>query len=131
MTVGVATGGSGIAQAAAKSCAFEFTWTKPGVYPPQIIARGVAQCEVPPEEHILTLALEYQNRGVWEVASAKEDRTLPPQAPNFASYQVSATCYAGTWRASMSVTGTIQGRPFVFSDHTQSREVPTSQCPSR
>ncbi|MBF6221801.1 hypothetical protein IU479_27275 [Nocardia abscessus] len=53
----LATGGAGSAHAA-KSCGFEFTWTRPTVLPPQVIARGVAQCTEPPEEHIVVLKLE-------------------------------------------------------------------------
>ncbi|MBF6062988.1 hypothetical protein IU500_12570 [Nocardia terpenica] len=127
---GIAAAGAGTAHAA-QSCGFDFTWSQPMVLAPQIIARGIAQCDVPPEEHILTLALEYQNHGVWENATYRTDRTIPPGPPNFASYEVSAACYAGTWRMTMNVTGSLRGQPFAFSDHSQSRDIPPSQCPSR
>lgn len=127
----LATNGTGPAHAAAKSCGFEFTWTQPSVIGAQILGRGVAQCDVPPDEHRLVLALEYKKADRWETASSITDETRPPAPPGHAAYEVSAACYAGTWRVSMSVTGSIQGNPFVYSDHTGTRDVPTSQCPTR
>lgn len=115
----------------AKSCGFEFTYSRPSVYPPEIKGNGVTQCDGPPEEHILTLALEYQQGGRWVNAAYITDAAPPPQPPNSRTYEVSAACYAGTWRVSMSVTGRLQGNPFVFSDYSGTRDVPTSQCPSR
>ncbi|MFE9323952.1 hypothetical protein ACIHDR_21610 [Nocardia sp. NPDC052278] len=116
---------------AAKSCGFEFTYSRPSVYPPKIEGNGVAQCDGPPEEHILTLALEHLQGGRWVNAAYITDAAIPPGPPNSRSYEVSAACYAGKWRVSMSVTGRIQGNPFVFSDHSGTRDVPSSQCPSR
>lgn len=116
---------------AAKSCGFEFTYSRPSVYAPKITGNGVAQCDGPPEEHILTLALEYLQGGRWVNAAYITDAAIPPSPPNSRSYEVNAACYAGTWRVSMSVTGRIQGNPFVFSDHSGTRDVSTSQCPSR
>ncbi|MBF6464772.1 hypothetical protein IU427_06180 [Nocardia beijingensis] len=116
---------------AAKSCGFEFTYSRPSVYAPKITGNGVAQCDGPPEEHILTLALEYQQGGRWVNAAHITDAAIPPAPPKSRTYEVSAACYAGTWRVSMSVTGRIQGNPFVFSDHSRTRDVSTSQCPSR
>ncbi|MEU7214512.1 hypothetical protein [Nocardia iowensis] len=115
----------------AKSCGFEFTYSRPSVYPPKITGNGVAQCDVPPDEHILTLALEYQQGGKWVNAAYITDPAIPPGPPNFRSYEVSAACYAGTWRVTMSVAGKLGGNPFVFSDRSGTREVSTSQCPSR
>ncbi|PXX61640.1 hypothetical protein DFR70_108198 [Nocardia tenerifensis] len=116
---------------AAKSCGFEFTYSRPSVYPPQIKGNGVAQCDAPPEEHFLTLSLEYKQGGQWVTAAYINDSGIPPGPPNSRSYEVSAACYAGTWRVSMSVTGRLQGIPFVFSDYSGTREISTSQCPSR
>ncbi|MFG3616650.1 hypothetical protein [Nocardia sp. NPDC047654] len=116
---------------AAKSCGFEFTYSRPSVYPPKITGNGVAQCDGPPEEHILTLALEYQQGGRWVNAAHITEGAIPPTPPKSRMYEVSAACYAGNWRVSMSVTGRIQGNPFVFSDRSRTREVPISQCPSR
>ncbi len=45
------------------------------------------------------------------------DTGIPPGPPGRRSYEVKAACYAGTWRVSMSVTGSIQGQPFVFSNY--------------
>ncbi|AFU04650.1 hypothetical protein [Nocardia brasiliensis] len=101
------------------------------MYPPQIIGNGFAQCDVPPIEHILTLALEYNQGGKWMNAAYITDAGIPPGPPNSRSYEVKAACYAGTWRVSMSVAGKLQGNPFVFSDSSTTRDVPTSQCPSR
>ncbi|MGX1772083.1 hypothetical protein ACWIGW_08205 [Nocardia brasiliensis] len=101
------------------------------MYPPQIIGNGFAQCDVPPDEHILTLALEYNQGGQWVNAAYIKDAGIPPGPPNSRSYEVKAACYAGTWRVSMSVAGKLQGNPFVFSDYSATRDVPTSQCPSR
>ncbi|WP_306363404.1 hypothetical protein [Nocardia sp. CC227C] len=128
---GVATVGTAPAEAAAKSCGFEFTHRQPSVYPPEIIGNGFAQCDVPPEEHSLILALEYRQGERWVNAAHIRDAGIPPGPPGRRSYEVKAACYAGTWRVSMSVTGSIQGQPFVFSDYSRTREVPTTQCPSR
>jgi hypothetical protein len=116
---------------AAKDCGFEFTWTRPTVLPPQVVARGVAQCTEPPEEHIVVLKLEFQPAGNsrWEVASATpQNRTIP--APD-ARYEVSAPCYAGSWRAAVEIWGSIQGYPFTFSDRSGSIDVPASKCAPR
>ncbi|MEV5838463.1 hypothetical protein [Nocardia sp. NPDC052112] len=115
----------------AKSCGFEFSRTLPMVLTPQITARGLAQCDAPPEEHTLTLALQYDNNGRWETACSKTDSSIPPGAPGFATYEVSAACYAGRWRMAVSILGRLQGTPFAFSDYSTVREVPSSQCPSR
>jgi hypothetical protein len=126
----IATGGAGSAHAA-KSCGFEFTWTRPTVLPPQVIARGVAQCTEPPEEHLVVLKLEFQpaGRSRWEVASAApQNRTIP--SPD-ARYEVSAPCYAGSWRAVVEIWGSIQGHPFTFSDRSGSIDVPASKCAPR
>ncbi|WP_039818386.1 hypothetical protein [Nocardia otitidiscaviarum] len=84
----------GLDFAAAKSCGFEFTYSRPSVYPPEIKGNGVAQCDVPPEEHILTLALEYKRGERWETAAHITDSAIPPGPPNSKSYEVSAACYA-------------------------------------
>lgn len=119
--------------ALAKSCGFEFTWTQPTVLPAQaqILGRGFAQCDVRPDEHVLTLGLEYKQGDKWVNAASITDRTPPPVPLGVQTYDVSAACYSGTWRISVGVTGSLQGVPFVFSDHSRERDVPTSQCPSR
>ncbi|WP_280317320.1 hypothetical protein [Nocardia wallacei] len=127
----IATVGTGTADAAAKSCGFEFVWSRPTVLPPQVIARGVAQCTAPPEEHIAVLKLEFRPAGGarWEVASATTpNRTIP--APN-ASYEVSGPCYAGSWRAAVEIWGTLQETPFTFSDRSGQVDVPASKCAAR
>lgn len=116
---------------AAKSCGFEFLYSAPSVYPPVIRGNGVAQCDAPPNEHVLTLSLEYRSGDSWVTASAKTDKEIPPGPPRYKSYEVSAACYAGTWRVSVSVAGSIQGNPFVFSEHSETRDISTSKCPSR
>ncbi len=127
---GVLVGSAGTANAA-KSCTFMFTHTQPSVYPPEIIGNGWAQCDVPPEEHVVSMALEYKQGGKWTNASHIRDAGIPPGPPNRRSYEVKAACYAGEWRISMSVTGSLQENPFVFSDYSRTREVSSSQCPSR
>ncbi len=89
----------------------------------------MAFCDVPPEEHSLTLALEYKDRDRWANGSYVTDRTIPSHSGH--PYEVSAACYAGEWRMTVSVTGMMQGNPFVFSDHSRTRTIPSSQCPSR
>lgn len=125
----IATAGTGAA--VAQSCGFEFTWTRPTVLPPQVIARGVAQCTEPPAEHITVLKLEYRPAGSsrWEVASAAPaNRTIP--APD-ARYEVSGPCYAGSWRAAVEIWGSIQGHPFTFSDRSGAVDIPASTCAPR
>ncbi|MBF6176127.1 hypothetical protein [Nocardia blacklockiae] len=119
------------APVATQSCGFEFTWTRPTVLPPQVVARGVAQCTVPPEEHIAVLKLEFRPAGGsrWEVASAAApNRTIPASD---ARYEVSVPCYAGSWRAAVEIWGSIQGSPFTFSDRSGSVDVPPSACAPR
>ncbi len=127
---GIAVGGAGTAQAA-QSCGFEFMWTRPSVLPPQVLAVGNAQCTVPPEEHIVMLKLEFQPAGGsrWGVTSATQpDRRIPNHD---ARYEVSAPCYAGTWRAGVEIWGSIRGNPFTFSDRSGSVDVPASKCAPR
>ncbi len=70
---GFTSGETGQAHAV-PSCGFEFTWTRPTVLPPQIVARGVAQCTIAPEEHIAVLKIEFRPAASarWQVASATE-----------------------------------------------------------
>lgn len=131
VVVGAAAGGSAPAHAAAQSCGFEFTWTRPTVLPPQVLARGVAQCTVPPQEHIAVLKLEFRPAGSsrWEVASATApDHTVPAKD---ARYEVSSACFAGSWRAAVEIWGSIQGHPFTFSDRSGAVDVPASACAPR
>ncbi|MGN2638961.1 hypothetical protein ACTD5D_22920 [Nocardia takedensis] len=90
----VLIGGTGVAQAE-KSCGFEFTFTRPTVLGPQILGRGVAQCDVTPSEHVLTLSLQRWEAGRWEPVSHRTSGALPPGPPSYTSYEVSAACYAG------------------------------------
>lgn len=91
------TVGAGSAHAA-NDCDFEFTRSVPTVLGAQITGSGWAACaDVPPDTHSLTLALEYEDRGRWMVASQKTDTTVPPRYPSRHSYDVSAACYGGTW----------------------------------
>ncbi|MCM6774961.1 hypothetical protein NDR87_26310 [Nocardia sp. CDC159] len=131
LATGIMTAGAGSARAAEKSCGFEFTWTRPTVLPPQVLARGVAQCTVPPEEHIAVLKLEFRPAGGarWEVAAATPpNHTIPARE---ARYEVSGPCYAGSWRAVVEIWGSMQGHPFTFSDRSRSVDIPPSKCASR
>lgn len=59
----IAPAGAHLEFIAAKSCGFELTYSRLSVYQPEVKGNGVAQCDGPPEEHILTLALEYLQGG--------------------------------------------------------------------
>ncbi|WP_040833707.1 hypothetical protein [Nocardia brevicatena] len=126
-----ATVGTGTARAAL-SCDFEFTRSVPTVLPPQITGDGIAACDVPPDEHIVTLSLDYQEGGKWVSASTRPDSTIPPPyRAGGHSYTVSAACYAGRWRVSVGIRGKIQGHQFTYANASGTVEVPTSQCHPR
>ncbi|MEV5837339.1 hypothetical protein [Nocardia sp. NPDC052112] len=126
-----ATVGTGTAHAAL-SCDFDFTHSVPTVLPPQITGDGIAACDVAPDEHIVTLALEHEEGGRWEVASTRTDSSVPPPyRAGGHSYTVSAACYAGRWRVSVGIRGKIQGHQFTYNNASGTAEVPTSKCPNR
>lgn len=123
--------GTGPARAV-DDCDFEFTRTVPTVLGAQITGSGWAACaDVPPDSHSLTLALEYEDRGRWVVAARKTDATVPPRYPSRHSYDVSAACYAGTWRVVVAIRGTIQGHTFRFDNVSNTRDVSGPHCPNR
>lgn len=125
------TVGTGPARAV-NDCDFIFPTNHPDVRSPQITGRGLAGCDTPPDSHQVQLALEYEQGGRWVVASAKTDNTVPPTFKSGGRrYEVSAACYAGTWRLAVAIRGTIQGHQFRFEDHSGSVEVPASTCHPR
>lgn len=63
--------------------------------PPEIKGNGLAQCDLTPAEHILTLSLEYLQGETWVNASSITGKGIPPSPPNYRPYEVSAACYAG------------------------------------
>lgn len=128
-----ATVGTGPAHAVA-DCDFEFTYSRPTVLPyaQQIQGSGWTACaDVPPDLHHLTIALEYENGGRWEVASSKTDDAIPPKYPSRHTYDVSAACYAGTWRIVVAIRGAIQGHGFTYDRASDTVNVSTSQCAKR
>jgi hypothetical protein len=125
------TVGSGPAHAAL-DCGFDFSPSRPDVRSPQILADALAGCDTPPDEHVVTFALEYEQGGQRVVASVTTDSTIPPPYRlGGHHYAVSAACYAGTWRASVGIRGKIQGHQFTFNDSSRTVAVPSSQCHPR
>ncbi len=125
------TVGTGPARAV-NDCDFEFATSNPDVYKPQITGRGLAGCDAPPDSHRVQLALEYEQGGRWVVASVKTDNTIPPPfRAGGHRYEVSAACYAGTWRMAVAIRGTIQGHTFQFEDHSGTVDIPASVCHPR
>ena len=126
------TVGTGPAHAA-KDCDFEFNPERPTVIGAQITGHGVAACDIPPDRHVVTLALEYRDRGRWEVASvSRPDSTIPgPWRTGRHQYRVSAACYAGTWRVAVSIRGGIQGHEFRYDNASGTVDIPSSRCHPR
>lgn len=126
------TVGTGTAHAV-NDCDFEFSPSTPTVLSPQITGEGVAACDVPPDRHIVTLALEWEHGGQWEVASVSQpDSTIPgPWGTGRHHYEVSAACYAGTWRIAVSIRGGIQGHEFHWDSQSGTVNIPTSVCHPR
>lgn len=126
------TVGAGPAHAT-KDCDFEFSPSTPSVYLPQILGEGVAACDVPPDRHVVTLALEWKHGEQWEVASVSQpDATIPgPWGTGRHHYKVSAACYAGEWRIAVSIHGGIQGHEFHWDSQSGSVDVPASKCHPR
>jgi hypothetical protein len=115
---------------AAKDCGFEFyPYSGPTVLDRmQIRGDGRAECDAPPQEHHLVLALQYLRGERWETSVSQKFDQIPSPA---AEYTITANCYAGTWRIAMSVVGTMQGMPFTFSEQSATRDVSTAQCPAQ
>ncbi len=82
---------------------------------------------------MVTLALEWQHGGKWEVASVSQpDSTVPGTwGAGRRHYKVSAACYAGTWRIAVSIRGGIQGHEFRYDNQSGTVNVPTSVCHPR
>ncbi|MBF6204641.1 hypothetical protein IU483_10955 [Streptomyces gardneri] len=129
--IGMSPAATGMARVA-RSCGFEFTHSVPTVLPPQITGDGIAACDVPPDEHVVVLALQHEEGGRWEIASTRTDSTIPPPFRGGGhSDTVSAACYAGKWRVSVGIRGKIQGNQFTYNTASGTVEVPPSKCPNR
>jgi hypothetical protein len=115
---------------AAKACGFEFyPYSRPTVLDRfQIRGDGRAECDAPPQEHHLVLALQYMRGGRWETSVSQEFDQIPYPS---ADYTIIGNCYSGTWRIAMGVTGTMDGNPFAFSDYSNSVDVGTDRCPAQ
>lgn len=109
-----------------KSCDLGFMPVKPTVTGPSILGNGWAKCDAPPERHELTLSLERRERGTgWiEIASISSSAIPSPRT----TYEVKTTCHAGTWRVSATARGSVQGNPFLFTDHSIERFVTAQDC---
>ncbi|MCX4097756.1 hypothetical protein [Nocardia sp. alder85J] len=115
---------------AAKACGFEFyPYSRPTVLDRfQIRGDGRAECDAPPQEHHLTLALQYLRAGRWETSVSRTYDQIPNPS---ADYTITGNCYAGTWRLAMGVTGTMDGNPFVFSDYSNPVDIGPDRCPAQ
>jgi len=68
----------------------------------------------------------------WEVASQRPDSTIPPPyKAGGHGYDVSAACYAGTWREGIYIRGEIQGHTFQYHNVSSTVDVSPSQCHPR
>ncbi|MEV6321174.1 hypothetical protein AB0M45_08240 [Nocardia sp. NPDC051787] len=108
-------------------CDFWTTFTKPTLLHPVISADATAVCDKPPERHTLELSLDHVNAGSWVRWALTVDSGIPTRSGR--SYKVSAECEAGDWRITVHVYGSIQGRPFDFTEIGDTRTITSSECP--
>ncbi|WP_157107823.1 hypothetical protein [Nocardia amikacinitolerans] len=111
----------------AKACDFSTTFSRPTLLHPVISADARAICDVPPESHSFEFSLEHVNAGRWVRWALTVDSAVP--YPNERRYQVSAECETGEWRHKVRVYGSLQGRPFDFTETGDTRTVTSSECP--
>ncbi|MFG1790979.1 hypothetical protein [Nocardia sp. NPDC049149] len=104
---------------AAKACDFRTAFSKPTLLHPVISADVAAKCEVPPESHTLELSLDHVSGGRWVRWALTVDSGIP--YPDERRYQVSAECETGDWRTTVRVYGSLQGRPFDFTENGDTR----------
>ncbi|MGW4240972.1 hypothetical protein [Nocardia sp. NPDC004722] len=125
----LASGSMGLAKR--KACNLEYTSWSPTISAARVIADAWAWCEVTPEEHTVILDLEKQKpNGDWELLATKKfDKKEEIPNPR-AEYRTTAECQPGTWRMNMSVTGSLQGNPFVWSPGPSGKkDVTAKDCP--
>jgi hypothetical protein len=116
-----------IGAAAAKSCDLGFTFSRPTVIPPGISGDVWAHCDAPPARHSMVVSLEKRDAsGGWQtVGDPAVDERIPRPRVN---YEVHAFCEPGLWRVTAHVTGSLQGIPFDFTDHSKSVIVNAKDC---
>ncbi|ONM50492.1 hypothetical protein [Nocardia donostiensis] len=110
---------------AAKSCDLGFMPIKPSVGVGSILGNAWAKCDIPPEHHVLTLSLERREGRAWVAIESTSDATIP--SPRH-TYAVRVVCGSGPWRVTAHVTGSLQGRPFDFTDSSMERFVSADEC---
>lgn len=111
-----------------KVCDFGFVPVKPTVGAGSIIGTAWAQCDVPPDSHVMVVSLQRRDGGWQTIASSDPDRQIPPGPPQRVAYQVKTACVPGAWRISATATGTLQGRSGTLTDYSLERIVSQQEC---
>lgn len=84
-------------------------------------------CDVPPEEHHLTVWLERSANGAWVTMVSQTFDNAPPKTGY--RYTVAFVgCMAGEWRTRARAFGQLQGKPFAFEDRSLPRAISQQDC---
>ncbi|MFI6044636.1 hypothetical protein ACIA8C_23620 [Nocardia sp. NPDC051321] len=112
-------------------CDNGFTFSKPTVLMPNIQGYGWAECTAVPTDaaltHIYYLSLQRRDAsGEWRWMGAPARSTIVPAARR--GHTATAHCTPGVWRMYSDARGTIQGRPYEFSQISDEKTVFPSDC---
>jgi hypothetical protein len=111
-----------------KVCDLGFVPARPTVGVGSLIGTAWAQCDVPPDFHVMVVGLQRLQGGWQTIASSPPDRHIPPGPPGRAVYQVKTVCAPGAWRVSATATGSLQGRTASLTDYSLERLVSQQDC---
>jgi hypothetical protein len=111
-----------------KDCDLGFLPVRPTVGVGSLIGTAWAQCDVPPDFHVMVVGLQRLQGGWQTVASSPPDQQIPPGPPRRAVYQVKTVCAPGAWRVSATATGSLQGRTASLTDYSLERLVSQQDC---
>ncbi|WP_406267385.1 hypothetical protein OH799_22235 [Nocardia sp. NBC_00881] len=112
-------------------CDNGFTFSKPTILMPNIEGYGWAECTAVPADAALThnyyLSLQRRDAsGQWQYMGAPTKSAIVPTARQ--TYTATAPCAPGVWRIFSNARGTIQGRPYDFSQNSDEKTVFPSDC---
>jgi hypothetical protein len=111
-----------------KDCDFGFLPVRPTVGIGSLIGTAWAQCDVPPDSHVMVVGLQRLQGGWQTIASSPPDRQIPPGPPQRAAYQIKTVCAPGAWRVNATATGSLQGRTASLTDYSLERLVSQQDC---
>ena len=83
-----------------------------------IVAKIRVQCDRAPVTHTIAAGLALQDGDDWVAQDIAEqpDHRVPQPGKTETYYVTHPACVPGSWQASVTATGSLQGRSFEFTD---------------